>query len=135
MSGFSTQLEKKEITGKLFRKVDGMNLKEGQLCTSTENSVSLISHGEFCLVYRDSKRDGLFFNGDADAGKNFGYDEFRTEVDFSDVLCVVFPDSWLDNSECDEWINNIDSALNISTDFLTESEYKQEYKSNLDFNF
>jgi len=135
MTGFGKQLKQAEITTKLFRKVDGSNLHEGELCVSTENSVSLICHGEFCLVFRAEKRKGLYFNGDADAGKNFGYDEFRSDLTYSDVECVVFPDSWLDESECEEWINNIDSELNISTEFLTESEYKEQYNSELDFNF
>ena len=135
MSGFGKNLEKQIISDRLFRKVDGNNLHEGNLCTSTEKSVSLISHGEFCLVFRAESRKGLYFNGDADAGKNFGYDEFRVDLSYNDIECVVYPDAWLDNPEAEEWLNNIDNELNISTNYFSESEFKEIYNNNIDFNF
>ena len=120
MSGFGKTLEETKITSKLYRKVSADNMmNEGELCTSTENSTKLIGVGDFCLVYESKERLGSYTNMDADAGKNFGYDEFRTELYTSDVSFIIYPDFW--NDEIDEelydtdkdpmvWISNLEDA-------------------------
>ena len=88
------------IETRLFRKVSGMNLHGGELCFSTEKSICLIEQGEFAIVLEKKSYTGTYFNGDIDAGKNFGYDEMRVEMSFDELLenldYIVVPNHWFD---------------------------------------
>ena len=144
MNGFGTGLQSAEIQTRLFRKVSAQNfLNSGELCFSTEKSTTLISHGEFCIVLESNLYSGLYFDGDADAGKNFGYDEFRVEMDRNELLSkieyIVVPNSWFDSEMSDEdegyneendpyvWIENLsDYGIVIA---------ERDFDGNINFNF
>ena len=149
MSGFSHDLEPKEITSKLYRKVNFENItNSGELCTSTENSVKLIGTGEVCYIFDSKKRTGMYDDKDADAGKNFGYDEFRTEIDLTEECpYIVYPNSWDEIietiTESDErfdtdedpmvWIYNLEE-LSIGQ-VISERDYRESTKDTIDFNW
>lgn len=125
MNGFGKDLTSETKSTQLFRKVDFNNFQnEGELCFSTENSVELSSHGEFCLVLEKAEYNGVYANGDADAGKNFGYDEFRVKMTeeelFAKVDFIIVPNHWWDAMEDEnyeakegqdpyEWIETLQS--------------------------
>ena len=142
---FSTGMTQKTFNTRLFRKVSFENfLKEGELCFSTEeNSSSLYWRGQFCLVLESNTYTGSWYDGDADAGRNMGYDEFRVSFTKEELLAsiayIVVPNEWVD-SEMDinsddynqdndpyEWIENL-SQYGI---VIPEREYKGE----MNFNF
>lgn len=121
---FGTQLKAATIETKLYRKVSSINfLKSGELCFSTDSSVTLIGAGDFCIVLEKDSYTGMHDSQDADAGKNFGYDEFRIELTQNELLSkieyIVVPNEWVDsemdisaddyNAETDpyEWIENL----------------------------
>jgi hypothetical protein len=141
---FGKDLVLAQINTKLFRKVSGMNfLKDGEHCFSTEKSTKLISHGEFCIVLEEKDYTGLYDDKDADAGKDFGYDEFRVEMSKEELLnnieFIVVPNWWVD-SEMDEndddyleekdplfWIDNLSDYGRVVSE--------REYNGNMNFNF
>lgn len=121
---FGQDLIETTIKTRLFRKVSDMNfLKDGEHCFSTSSSHSLISVGTFCLILEEKEYTGKYDDKDADAGKNFGYDEFRVEMSRNELLSnidyIVVPNSWVDSemNENDEdyleendpffWIENL----------------------------
>ena len=138
MSGFGKTLKETKLNLKLYRKVSSANMmNEGLLCTSTEKSDTLIGAGDFCLVYEAKERIGLYTCMDADAGKNFGYDEFRTELTKEDVDYIIYPDFWDDdvNEELHDtekdpqvWISNLEDA-----GFILISQSKSNEKINFNF--
>ena len=128
------KLEKTRVSTRLYRKVDGENmLHSGELCFSTPESVELISHGDFCLVLREQEYSGLYFDGDIDAGKNFGYDEFRVKMTEEELKAaievIIVPDWWEDDIEEDlhdteedpyVWMENLREYGRV----LTEGEWE-----------
>jgi hypothetical protein len=86
---FGKDLEKKIINDILFHKCSFYNcisfltnvgeFENGRgLCTSTLSGSEKLAEGQFCIVFKKEKRKGLYDTKDTDAGKYFGYDEFRT---------------------------------------------------------
>ncbi len=144
MNGFGQDLKKATQQTILFRKVSGVNfLNFGELCFSTEKSAQLIGAGEFCLVLEKAEYSGVYAEGDADAGKNFGYDEFRVEMTQDEltesITNIVVPNSWYDDideslydSDQDPmvWIDNIETELNLSGICISESDFNSEIKFN-----
>ena len=143
MNGFSQDLEATKKTTRLFRKVNGDNfINEGELCFSTENSVELIGAGDFCIVLESSEYTGMWADGDADAGKNFGYDEFRVEFSQEELLekieYIVVPNEWMDSDldfeatdyiESEDpavWIDNLENYGNV----IAERDYETEIRFN-----
>ncbi|RLD74915.1 MAG: hypothetical protein DRJ07_19000 [Bacteroidetes bacterium] len=125
---------------KLYRKVGSENfLNEGELCFSTDNSVSLSPHGEFCLVLEEKEYKGRYTEGDTDAKKNFGYDELRVEMTrdelISNINCIVVPNEWADAPDIEyaegedpfDWIENLESYGTV----IAERDYNEK----IDFNF
>ena len=89
MNGFGKDLKNKIINTKLYRKTTVNSLlsfESGELCFSTENSVSLINQGEIAIVLEKDNYNGNFVDGDADAGRNYGYDEFRLEMSRKELI-------------------------------------------------
>ena len=149
MSGFGKDLTQDKIETRLFRKVCFENFNnDGELCFSTENSIKLIARGEFAFVLEKNIYEGMYDDKDTDAGKYYGYDEFRVEFNnINDIISklenIVIPDSWqeeIDNEnfegEADEdpaeWVENIMKILNIYINTITASEAKVIY--GIDFN-
>lgn len=131
MNGFSKDIQQTTIITKLYRKVGFENLTNtGELCCSTSNSCELSSHGELCLVFAEKKYTGCYVDGDADAGKNFGYDEFRVELDPIDADWVVYPDS-LENDEDFDF----DLFSDLGFRAISETEYKKRFNEKINFNF
>lgn len=133
--GFGKGLVQKTIKTQLFRKVSGMNfLKDGEHCFSTSSSSSLISHGEFCIVLKESDYAGMYYDGDADAGKNFGYDEFRVEMSRSELLknldYIVVPNDWSDTEEGQDWIDNL-----ADYGFVVSEDRFRSHEPNIRINF
>lgn len=139
---FGQELAEKTISSRLFRKVSSENLlKTGELCFSTEDSVCLIGRGEFCLVFEQKKRTGLFFDGDADSGINTGYDEFRYTIeDLLEIEYIVVPNEWVDSdmdiesegyiqeNDPAEWIENLSQYGKVVA-------VRDFDGNNIDFNF
>ncbi|MBD3197999.1 MAG: hypothetical protein GF317_23315 [Candidatus Lokiarchaeota archaeon] len=134
---------KTKLYTKLYRKVDGNNFlfsNEKELCFSTENSVSLSPHGEFCLVLEKKDYTGRYTDGDIDAGKNFGYDEMRVEMTMEGLLenleCIVVPDWWFDSEDKEyeegqdpfDWIENLEK-------YCWKVIPERDYNTKIDFNF
>lgn len=102
---FGNDLEETTIEGKLFHKcsfeecvyflekVDSFKNDRG-LCTSTKEGSEKLAEGQCCIVFKGVKRDGLYDNKDTDAGKYFGYDEFRTidKIEHDYIEYLIFPD-------------------------------------------
>lgn len=124
-----------KTTTRLYRKASAENfLNEGQLCFSTDNSVSLISHGDFCLVLESKEYKGEYTEGDTDAQKNFGYDELRVEMTREELIknldCIVVPNEWVDAPDIEyaegedpfDWITNLEDFAPVvaERDFNTE---------------
>jgi len=137
MNGFSQDLEETTMTTMLFRKVSSENmLRAGELCFSTEKSFTLSSHGEFCLVIDSAEFTGMYAECDADAGKNFGYDEFRVEFDREDLIdaihYIVVPEDWFseENEEASEWIENLSEYGWV----ISPEKFKAITKIEIDFN-
>lgn len=131
MNGFSQDLQETTLTSKLYRKVSFDNLTNyGELCCSTSNSSELSSHGELCLVFAEKQYTGYYVDGDADAGKNFGYDEFRVELDPDDADWLVYPDSLEDDEDF-----NFDVFIDLGFVAISETNYKQRFNDNINFNF
>lgn len=137
MQAFGKSLKETTLTVMLFRKANSKNvLNSGQLCTSTANSVQLTSQGDFCLVYEEKQRTGMYAEGDADAGRNFGYDEFRVELTPEDISFIVVPNSWDD--EIDEDLQDTDEDPYLWIENLREIApviFEKEFDGNIDFNF
>jgi hypothetical protein len=141
---FGHDLIETVMTTQLFRKVSGMNfLKDGEHCFSTPSSSALISHGEFCIVLEEKEYSGQYTDKDADAGKDFGYDEFRIEMSREKLLnnidFIVVPNAWVD-SEMDEkasdyleendplvWIDNLAEYARVISE--------REFTGTMNFNF
>ena len=131
MNGFGKDLKEKTFTTKLYRKVGFDNLTNfGELCCSSSNSIELSSHGELCLVFAEKEYTGYHVDGDADAGKNFGYDEFRVELDSTDADWLVYPDS-LENDEDFDF----DVFIDLGFAAISETEYRKRFNENINFNF
>lgn len=139
---FGQNLETQTINTRLFRKVNASNLfkANNEYCFSTANSTKLIAHGEFAIVLKEEEYTGAYDSQDADAGKNFGYDEFRVvltkEELISKIECIVVPDSWNDEIDAElydtdkdpmVWIENLREYSVVV--FVSETDY------NVDFNF
>lgn len=146
-TGFGQGLKETTMECTLARKVSFENLQNfGELCFSTlENSVELIGTGELCIVLKKAVRTGMYYDGDADAGKNFGYDEFRVYFDsFEEIVeeieYVVIPDYWeedieeenYDNPEKDPevWKDSINTLLNTSDICISESRANLQTRIN-----
>lgn len=137
---FGTDLKQETKTTRLYRKVNSNNfLKSGQHCFSTDASISLIHAGEFCLVLKKNTYNGMYDNKDADAGKNFGYDEFRVELSESELIeaieLIVVPDWWEDDIDEDlydtdkdpmVWIDNLSNYGKV----IFEKDFSGQVKIN-----
>ena len=131
MNGFSQDLQETTLTTKLYRKVGFNNLTNGgELCCSTANSSTLSSHGELCLVFAEKEYAGYYVDGDADAGKNFGYDEFRVELNAEEADWLVYPDSLEDDEDFD-----FDTFIDLGFAAISETRYKARFNETIDFNF
>lgn len=85
MNGFGKDLKQKKYTGKLYHSctVDGLanllfDYNGESVNFSTEASTKLFGR-ECVIVINVENIDGLYAPFDADAGKNYGYDEFRAK--------------------------------------------------------
>ena len=66
---FGKDLKTATKNTRLYRKVFGSNfVKSGEHCFSTDESVELISRGNFCIVLQKDTYKGQYYNEDADAG-------------------------------------------------------------------
>ncbi len=111
-------------------------MNSGELCTSTEISVQLTAQGQFCLVYASKEYTGLYAEGDADAGRNFGYDEFRVELTPADIDLIVVPNSWDD--DIDEDLQDTDKDPYVWIENLREIApviFEKDHEGDIDFNF
>lgn len=148
MSGFGKNLTKETIKTKLFRKVSFDNYTDiRELCFSTEKSISLIGQGDFAIVLESQEYTGCYDEKDADAGKNYGYDEFRVEIsNYHQIENIIVPDWWIeaindenfegaDDPEKDPyiWVENIMKNYNIYMEVISASKAKEIY--GIDFNF
>lgn len=136
MNGFSQDFATATITGRLFRKADMANfIREGELCFSTEKSIQLIGQGNIALVIEPGNYEGEYVDGDGDAGKNYGYDEFRVEFTRESlqaaIEAIVIPDSLYDSDDADDW--DILENLRDYGFVMRESEATIQY--NINFNF
>ena len=141
---FGSTLSTTTLTTTLYRKVDADNfLASGELCFSTSNSASLISHGTFCIALEKGEYTGEYTDRDADAGKNFGYDEFRVSLEQDELIArldaIIVPDSWYDDVDEDiqdtdqdpfTWIQNLEDYGRV----ISETEAREEGHT-VDFNF
>lgn len=100
MNGFSQDLEKKTVSGKLFHSctLEGalslLNMYNDQLalCCSTEESDELFGR-EIVLVFEPGTYSGEYCFFDADAGKSYGYDEFRLTGQLPNIEKAIISDS------------------------------------------
>lgn len=102
---FGKDLKEATIEDKLFHKcwfdecmsflekVNNSTTDRG-LCTSTKEGSEKLADGQCCIVFKDTKRNGFYDNKDTDAGKYFGYDEFRTidKITHNYIEYLIFPD-------------------------------------------
>lgn len=138
---FGNNLQQETKTTKLFRKVNSNNfLKSGEHCFSTNESICLIAAGEFAIVLREDAYEGLHDSQDADAGKNFGYDEFRVELSESELIeaieAIVVPNWWED--DIDEDLYDTDKDPMVWIDNLRnygKVVFEKDVDYNVDFNF
>ena len=94
MNGFGKDLEEKTIEGRIFHSctLEGLNnliqnfATEQAICCSTEASTRLFGR-EMVVVFEAKEYTGTHTEGDADAGKDYGYDEFR--VNFSSIEDLI----------------------------------------------
>tara|TARA_R110000822_G_scaffold128195_37_gene264001 strand:- start:3052 stop:3528 length:477 start_codon:yes stop_codon:yes gene_type:complete len=146
-SGFGHDLVKTTLNTRLFRKASSHNLfgsrNGGEIIFSTEDSVSLIGRGDFCVVLNRGEYTGLYDDKDADAGKNYGYDEFRIRMskdEYTDKIeYIVCPDWWVDveidaddpnydpSSDPYEWIENLSEIGPVIPE--------REFEGTIDFNW
>lgn len=137
---FGKDLKKETKKTRLYRKVTGTSfLKYGELCFSTEESTMLIGRGEFCIVLEEKEYSGMYDNKDADAGKDFGYDEFRvflTEEELiSKIECIVVPNWWEDDIE--EELYDTDKDPMVWIDNLSEFGkvvFEKDFKTSVNLN-
>lgn len=91
----------------------------------------------------EKEYSGKYTDKDADAGKNFGYDEFRIEMSRDELLnnidFIVVPNTWVD-SEMDEkasdyleendplvWIDNLSEYGRVIAE--------RDFSGTINFNF
>lgn len=99
---FGKGLYNVEITGTIYHSttIDGAydiveNYRDDRpTCCSTPNSQKLIDKGYdgVVLEYKVNGKKGLYTPYDADAGKNYGYDEFRTNLDNMELEAIYMTD-------------------------------------------
>lgn len=81
MVGFGKGFEEKKYTGKITHSTDLEGIYRLFNCFNNEMQICFSTYGTIDrgieLVYEVSEMEGLYTNYDADAGKNFGWDEFR----------------------------------------------------------
>lgn len=138
---FGSDLKQKTINTRLYRKVNGSNfIKDGEHCFSTESSSELISAGDFCLVFEKKSYEGMYDDKDADAGKDFGYDEFRVEMSRDELIenieVIVVPNSW--NNDIDESLHGTDEDPMEWIENLSEFGkviFESEFESDVNLNF
>lgn len=142
---FGQNMIERTIETRLFRKVSPQNMfRAGEVIFSTEKySTKLIGRGDMCLVLELDKYEGLWYDGDADNGRNFGYDEFRVEINkidlFSKLEYIVVPNSWVD-SELDPTDDNYDLTKDPQEWIENLSEVgiviaERDFDGKIDFNF
>ena len=138
---FGQDLKTATKTTRLYRKVSGSNfIKSGEHCFSTDQSVELISRGDFCIVLEKNEYKGQYDNKDADAGKNFGYDEFRVELTQEELIekieCIVVPNWWED--DIDEDLYDTDKDPMVWIDNLSEFGkivFEKDFETSVNLNF
>ena len=143
MSGFGNDLKQEQKITALFRKVSGGNIfrsEEAEYCFSTAASSKLIAAGDFAIVLCSKEYSGLYDCKDADAGKDFGYDEFRVIMSKAELLenidVIVVPDSW--NDDIDESLFETDKDPMVWIDNLSnygKVVFESDAQFDVDFNF
>ena len=138
---FSQNLQKRTINTRLFRKVSGGNfLKDGEHCFSTESSSMLISRGDFCFVLVEKEYSGMYDSQDADAGRNFGYDEFRVKMSKENLVqqieAIVVPNWW--GKDIDEDLYDTEDDPMVWMDNLSNYGkviFEKDFQTTVNFNF
>ena len=108
MNGFGQELETKTIGGRIFHSctLEGIdfllqNFTPGRaISCSTSDSTKLFGRG-MVIVLEDREWVGDYTPYDADAGKNYGWDEFRVRFksleEFVDAIdSIIVPIGWVD---------------------------------------
>ena len=129
MNGFGKDFEKTTLNEELYHSAtfEGLenllynNRQDYPVCTSTGVSARFMDR-DLVVVFSEKERTGDYTSFDADAGKDYGYDEFRVCVDIEDIEEVQLNDSlfsiWESDESDDEEIEAIyDSMISMVEDF------------------
>lgn len=103
MQGFGKGLTEASYEGSLYHSatLDGLDELLNAPSTETVNTSTVHSRGglfgrDITVVFKPKQRKGLYTPYDADAGKNFGYDEFRVKLNNKDIDAVYLNDELFD---------------------------------------
>jgi predicted RNA methylase len=143
ISGFGKSLKKASYSGELFHSATLDGLDEllhsgnyGTINTFTENSTDIFGR-EITVRFLPKYREGLYTPYDADAGKNYGYDEFRVDVNdvIKDIDAVYLNDRLFKIWESDE--SNLNEAELDELDMLygLAEDFQIRYRSEKELPF